>query len=71
MTRVPAAANTSSKTLVNLASRSRMRNLMASPRSPRSISRFLACWATQAPVGLAVAPMMWMVRVECSMKNRT
>ena len=34
-------------------------------------SRFLACWATQAPAGLAVTPAKWTRRVWSSMKNST
>jgi hypothetical protein len=48
---MPAAVKTVSKTAVNLVSRSRSRNRSESARWPRSISRFRACWATQAPVG--------------------
>src|SRR5690348_11494828 len=33
-----------------------MRNLTAPARSPRSISRFRACWVVHAPVGLEVPP---------------
>lgn len=71
MIRTPREVNTSSKTLMYLASRSRMRNLTCSARSLRSMSRFRACWATQVPVGLVVTPMMWTARVVCSMKNST
>jgi hypothetical protein len=42
--------------VVNLPSRSRIKNWNRSARSPRSISRLRACWATQAPVGCAVIP---------------
>jgi hypothetical protein len=44
MIRVPLPAKTSSKTAVNLLSRSRMRNLDWPARSPRSMSRLRACW---------------------------
>jgi hypothetical protein len=37
---------------VNLLSRSRTKNLNSAARSPRSISKFRACWATQAPAGV-------------------
>src|ERR1039457_1923542 len=56
MIRTLLPANTSSNVLVNLPSRSRIRNLKRSARAPRSIRRFRACWAVQAPVGLAVTP---------------
>jgi|SRR5664280_3872711 len=47
---------TSSKLKVNLASRSRIRNLTGSTRSASTMLRFRACWATHAPLGLAVTP---------------
>ena len=50
------AVNTASKDVVNLLSRSRIRNRNRSARSPRSMSRLRACWVTQAPVGWAVIP---------------
>lgn len=71
ITRTPSEANTSSKTLVYFASGSRMRNLRCPAPSPKSMSRFLACWPTPAPVGLVVTPMTWTARVACSMKNST
>jgi hypothetical protein len=43
------AAKTASKEEVNLASRSRIRNLAAVARSDSSSQRFLACWVTQQP----------------------
>lgn len=48
---IPTAANTSSKAVVNLASRSRMKKRNDLARSPRSIRRLRACWAVRAPVG--------------------
>jgi hypothetical protein len=71
ITRVSFPANTSSNALVNLLSRSWTRNLKRPARSPRSISRFLACWAVQAPDGCAVTPRMYMVRVWISITNST
>src|SRR3954470_7405695 len=56
ITSMPAAANTVSKAVVNFASRSRRRNRTESVRSSRSIGRFRACWATDAPAGCAVTP---------------
>src|SRR5256885_13441342 len=41
---MPASAGTASKASVNWPARSRMRTLNWSARSPRSMSRFLACW---------------------------
>jgi hypothetical protein len=51
-------AKLASKVSVNLASRSRSRNLNCSMRSARSMRRLRACWATHSPVGLAVTPRM-------------
>jgi hypothetical protein len=50
----PVERQTSSNALVNLVSRSRIRNLDAAARSPRSRRRLRACWATHGPVGWAV-----------------
>ena len=41
------------------------------PQSVHRSPRFLACWATQAESGWAVAPTRCTRRVESSMKNRT
>jgi hypothetical protein len=38
---------------------------------PRSINRFRASWAVQAPVGLAVTLKMWTRRVSISMTKNT
>jgi hypothetical protein len=57
ITLAPSEVNTLSNAMVNLVSRSRMRNLRCSARPPRSMSRFRACWATHGPVGFVVAPM--------------
>jgi hypothetical protein len=51
------ALKTSSKLEVNLASRSRMRNLTGWTRSTTAMVRFLACWTIQDPVGRAVLPV--------------
>jgi hypothetical protein len=64
--RTASLANTASNTSVNLLSRSRIKNLKLSMRSPRLIRKFRACWATQAPVGLAVMPPAGTRRVACS-----
>jgi hypothetical protein len=47
------------------------KNLKLATRSPRSISRFRACWATQAAFGFTVVPRRWTRRVACSTTNRT
>ena len=46
MIRMPSERNTSSKLAVNLASRSRIRNVTGRARSASSNDRFLACWTT-------------------------
>lgn len=56
ITRIALLVNTSSNTLENRPSRSLIKNANRSARSPKSISRFRACWAAQAPVGFAVTP---------------
>src|SRR5919112_1642578 len=48
-----------------------IRNRNRSARSPRSINRLRACWVTQAPVGWAVIPTMYMRRRPCSTTTRT
>src|SRR5689334_913572 len=49
ITPMSTAVNTASKAAVNLLSLSRSRNRSPAARPSRSSSRFLACWATQAP----------------------
>jgi hypothetical protein len=49
MTRVPLPAKTPSNAVVNLLSRSRIKNLNPFARSPRSMSKLRACWTVQAP----------------------
>src|SRR5207245_11465419 len=71
MTSAPWARNTSSKEAVNLASWSRIRNLMEQPRSSRSIVRFRACWVIHSELGLAVAPATCTRLVPTSLKNNT
>jgi hypothetical protein len=51
LVRVPAAANTASRVAVNFVSRSRRRNFTVWDWSPRSISRFRACYGIQALFG--------------------
>jgi hypothetical protein len=71
MVLVPSAAKTASKEAVNLASRSRMRNLTAFVSSARSIERLRACWATQSAAGLAITPAIRTRRVSWWMNTRT
>jgi hypothetical protein len=56
MMRMSVAVKTASKAVVNLASRSRMRNRKLRPASSRSMTRLRACWVSQEPVGRAVTP---------------
>jgi len=51
MIRMSALAKTASKAVVNLLSRSRIKNRNRLARSPRSINRLRACWVTQTSVG--------------------
>lgn len=51
MIRILVAVSTASNAAVNLASRSRIKNLKPSARSPRFISRLRACWVTHSPSG--------------------
>jgi hypothetical protein len=67
----PVERQTSSNALVNLVSRSRIRNLNAAARSPRSRRRLQACWATHGPVGWAVTPAKCTRRLPSSMTNST
>jgi hypothetical protein len=53
---IPSLRNTSSNAVVNLVSRSRIRNRNELIRSPRSMARLRAAWATHAPVGCAPDP---------------
>ena len=64
----PPARQMSSKARMNLRSRSQSRN----PKSASASSeprRFRACWATHAPVGLAVIPARWTRRCACRRRN--
>jgi hypothetical protein len=56
---------------LNFASRSRMRNRMAGELPSRSITRFRACWVTQAESGCAVAGLRKIRRLPSSMNTRT
>ena len=52
-------AKTWSKFLVNLVSRSRMRNRTRRPASSTSAAKLRAAWVTQGAFGLAVTPRRW------------
>ena len=67
MISIPSEANTTSKLVVNLASRSRTKNRKPENRSARSRAR----WVTHGPVGWGVMPPRWTRRVACSMKMST
>ena len=69
--RMPSAAKTASKEQANLASRSRIKNLIGVERSTSSKQTFGACWVTQADAGLAVTPARRTTRDSGSTKNRT
>ena len=71
ITRMPSLAKTSSKERENLASRSRIRNLVLAPSSERSIAKFRACWVTKADSGLLVETVTRTRRVAISRKNST
>ena len=71
MTRIPAAWNTASNACVKLASRSCRTNFARVPASPRSMSRFQACWMTQDWTGCSVAPRTRTRRLPCSITART
>jgi hypothetical protein len=67
----PVERHTSSNARVNLASRSRIRNLNALASSSSAATRLRACWTTQAPVGCAVTPARRTRRLWSSMTNST
>ena len=54
MVRIRSERNTSSKSVVNLASRFQTKNLTRSVRSASTMVRFRACWTTQAGVRLVL-----------------
>jgi hypothetical protein len=66
MTRIPAAWNTASNACAKLASRSCRTNFARVPASPRSMSRFRACWTTQDWTGCSVATRTRTRRLPCS-----
>jgi hypothetical protein len=55
---IPSLAKTASNMLVNLESRSRIKNVNCGTWSPRSMSGLRACWATRSAMGCAVTPRM-------------
>jgi hypothetical protein len=59
--RMPLLVKTVSKTLVNLLSRSRITSVKLATRSPRSIRKLRACWATQKK-SVARMPHAWAAR---------
>src|SRR5260370_15683972 len=71
MTRIPAAWNTASSASVKLASRSCRTNFARAPASPRSMSRFRACWTTQDWTGCSVAPRTRTRRLPCPITAST
>ena len=71
MASMPIEANTASKLVVNLVSRSRMRNRNRRPASSRSEVKLRATWVTQAMAGLVVTPSRCTTRLSISMTKRT
>jgi hypothetical protein len=70
ITPMPSERKTSSKSRVNLLSRSRIKKRTGTPWSSRRMIRLRACWATQALSGFAVTPARWTRLLASSMKNR-
>ena len=56
ITRMPCVRKTSSKSRVNLLSRSRIRYRGRTSWSSSYMSRFRACWATHSPSGFVLIP---------------
>jgi hypothetical protein len=71
MTSAPTACQMSSKARVNLLSRSWIRTRTAVASFSRVTRRLRACWATYAPVGLAVTPASCTRRLCSWMKHNT
>ncbi len=67
----PLSGKTMSNAAVNLLSRSRITNRNRPTRSPRSMARLRACWATHSPTGCGVTPSTWTRRVATSITNST
>jgi hypothetical protein len=68
---MPAAVKAASDAAVNVASRSRIKDVGPCARCPGLISRLRACWGARAPVGWAVIPARCTRRVPCSMTTST
>jgi hypothetical protein len=68
---MPSLAKTASKDVVNLVSRSRMRDRNSVVRWSRSAMRLRAAWVVQVAVGWAVTPSRWARRVRTSITNST
>ena len=68
---VPAPARTASNAELKSGPRSRIMNLARCACSPRSMSRWRACWAVHVPVGCWVMPRMRMLRAACPITVRT
>ena len=68
---MPASARMVSNRAGNFPSRSLIRYRARQPASSRSITRFLAAWATQGAVGWAVAPRILILRLACSITAST
>jgi len=68
---MPTSARTASNDVVNCPARSRIRNRNRAARSPRSISRFRACWVVHASSGCAVTPRTCTYRVPTSSTKNT
>jgi len=69
MARIPSERNTSSKAAVNLLSRSSIKNRIGSDRSTNVSTMFRACWVAHSPVGFAVTPASYTLRVASSMNT--
>lgn len=70
-TRSPLALNTSSNAAVKIGSRSWITNRSLPMRSARSMARLRVCCTAHAPVGCAVTPAKWSLRVPCSVNTST
>ena len=62
MASMPIEANTASQPVVNLVSRSRIKNRNDRPASSSSAVKLRATWVTQGPVGFSVTPRRWTTR---------
>jgi hypothetical protein len=71
MIRIDSERNISSKAAVNLLSRSWIRNRIGFERSMNVSMMLRACWVAYSPVGLAVTPARYSLRVASSMNTST